>query len=642
MCGIVGVLTFEEAPPVDLVSLEAATDLMVYRGPDDRGVEAGVQWGLGFRRLSILDLSPKGHQPMRTRDGSAWIIFNGEIYNYLDLRAELEAAGERFESTGDAEVLLYWLRRHGASGLARINGMFALAFLDLRGRKLLLARDRAGQKPLLYTQDREKFVFASTIKSVITAGQIKPEVDELALNQYFCFNYVPAPRTIFKDIKKLQPGHYLEVHFERSEEAIQRPYWQLAFDPLPGRSDAQWAEEVEDLLADAVARRLVSDVPVGTFLSGGLDSSLITALAVASHAREDLIAFTVGFDEQPWDESGVAASVAGRYHLAHCVTRLEPDALDVLPELVWHYEEPFADASAVPTYYLCKAASKEATVFLSGDGGDEIFAGYRRYLTAHEAAWLDRIPPPIRAALFSALAGVTPVHSLTHQRARRAAMPTWKRYATHTVFPGDPLNLFPLASPWRRSEEEITDFLYELARQAAHLDPLSRLQYLDFKLYLSNDILVKVDRASMAHSIEVRCPLLDYRLVELAARIPARQHLAGGRGKRIIRHIAEKKLPRAALDHKKHGFGVPLSVWFQGKTLDRIERYFSSSESRARGFYDTKAVPQLFAWMRNGRGRDLSHVLWRLLFFEAWCRQFLDGDTKELAGRAPVAEKSVM
>ena len=216
------------------------------------------------------------------------------------------------------------------------------------------------------------------------------------MNQYFCFNYVPAPRTIFKDIQKLKPGHYLEVPFDQSEETAQRSYWQLQFDPLVGRSDAQWAEEVESLLSDAVARRLMSDVPVGTFLSGGLDSSLITALAVESHARSDLMAFTVGFDEQAWDESGVAASVARHYDLAHHVTRLEPDALDVLPELVWHYEEPFADSSAVPTYYLCKAASEKATVFLSGDGGDEIFAGYRRYLTAKKTAWLDRIPHPIR------------------------------------------------------------------------------------------------------------------------------------------------------------------------------------------------------------------------------------------------------
>jgi len=563
---------------------------------------------------------------MRARDGSAWLVFNGEIYNYRELRTELEAEGYIFSSTGDAEVLLHWLRHHGADGLKRLNGMFALAFLDLRERKLMLARDRVGVKPLLYHFDSERITFGSEIKAIVAAANLQPEVDKLAVTQYFCFNYVPAPRTIFRGIHKLEPGHFIELSLDRpSQEIRPQRFWQIRFDPLLGRSDGEWVEEIESLLSDAVSLRLASDVPVGVFLSGGLDSSLVTALAVASHQRRALVAFTVGFSEAEWDESSVASSVARHCGIAHHVQTLQPDAWEVLSDLVWHYEEPFADSSSVPTYYLCQAAAKHATVFLSGDGGDEAFAGYGRYQSARATDWLDNIAAPFRQGGFSALASITPISSLTHYRALRAAMPKWKRHATQCNFPGDPLNLFPLAPELQRlRENEIAGFLYDIAREADDLDPESRLQYIDYRLYLSNDILVKVDRASMAHSIEVRSPFLDYRLIELAARIPSQQQYQGNQGKRILWQLAPKYLPQPALTHRKQGFGLPLPLWFRGEALRRVEEILTSRAALERGFYDLKAIKQLIDWQQRGRGRDLSHVLWRLLFFEEWARQFVD------------------
>ncbi len=629
MCGLAGAISFDTGRPVDRRFLVAAAEAMRHRGPDDQHVEMGANWGLAFRRLSILDRSARGRQPMTDDAGQCWLVFNGEIYNFRELRGELEALGARFDSSGDAQVLLQALKTWGKEAIPRLNGMFAIAFLDLRRRTLLLARDRLGQKPLLYFRDQSQLLFASELSAFRLARGVEARVDPVAVSQYFGFNYVPSPRTILRDVWKVPPGHCLEVPLDRPSAAEPRPYWELRFHEEEGRSADVCVDAVAQALEDAVRLRLVSDVPVGTLLSGGLDSGLITAMA-AGGDRPDLVAFTVGFREDEWDESGAAADVARHYGMEHRVGVMETDAWQVLPELVRYYGEPFADSSAVPTYSLCRMAAEHATVFLSGDGGDEAFAGYRRYQSAQSMRWLDRIPLPARRVASAMLSKLLPREHLYHRRALKLGLPNWQRAFAHSVFADDPMNLLPLSRDVAVTHEQLMEPLLSLEHEIVGLPLMSMLQYLDYRLYLSNDILVKVDRASMAHSIEVRSPFLDHRLVELAARIPPRLQVGPEGGKAMLRPLAETYLPSGSLKLPKQGFGIPFSEWFRGPALDEIQEILTDPAVEQSGLYDPDAVRRLLHLQRVG-ARDFSHDLWRLMFFQEWYRGFSEDIPSGLA-----------
>lgn len=601
-----------------------------HRGPDDAGWESGERWGLGFRRLSILDLSPAGHQPMRSACGRHWLVFNGEIYNYVELREELRTAGCVFSGTSDTAVLLQLLMREGVRALSKLNGMFALAWIDLTERRFLLARDRLGVKPLYYAPRGSSLVFASELKGLLGWPGARPDVDPSAIVEYLALGYLAGDRAIFSGVRKLPPGSHLSGRLDDAGAAVPVRYWNLelgaaAESAAPAR---EADEELESLLEDAVRLRLRSDVPVGVFLSGGIDSGLVAALA-ARHGAPT--AFTVGFNEPEFDESVLAGAVARHAGLPHRIVPAREATLGAIDRLAWHFDEPFGDSSALPTFLLCEAAAEHATVFLAGDGGDEAFGGYRRYIEANRHEWAARLPA-MGGAMLRAASRVLPRESPLAFRLRKLALPDQGFAAAFDALPEDPMlrellheNLRPLAAAAGRP-------LWAAWSRSAGRSLVARQQQLDYDLYLPEDILTKVDRASMAHSIEVRSPFLDYRVVEWAARLPRAALLDGQRGKLPLRTLATKLLPPANAAARKRGFGVPLAAWFRAEEGQAFLRdRLLSSTARLRGWWDVATVARMCERHLSGRGRDFSALLWRLLMLEAWARWYVDGD-RYLAG----------
>lgn len=624
MCGIAG---FADASPftshraeADFALAHRMCEVIRHRGPDDEGlhVESGV--GLGMRRLSIIDLTT-GHQPIHNEDETVWLVFNGEIYNYRELRTELEREGHRFYTSSDTETIVHAYEQWGEDCFARLRGMFGIALWDRSRRTLLLARDRAGIKPLHYTQHRDRLYFGSELKSLLAAGAVDGAIDFASLDHYFSFLYTPRDRSIFRGVHKLPPAHFLRW---RDGRASLHPYWQISATETFAGSEAEAAARLHEVLADAVRSHMVSDVPLGAFLSGGVDSSAVVGLMTKASDRP-VQTFSIGFDVAEFDELEHARTVAAHFNTDHHEFVVRPDGLSILDRLIEHFDEPFADSSAIPTWYVSEIARQHVTVVLSGDGGDELFGGYDRYLPHPKVEQFDRLPVPGRQALAGAVWPLLPHGVPGKNFLRHVARDENGRYI-------DSISLFHEDEKRALYSAEVRAALGRANAQAAlarHFDrfsalsPHSRMMRFDFETYLPEDVLTKVDRMSMAHSIESRVPLLDNEVIEFAASLPASMKIRDVRRKHILKEAIKGLVPDHILNRRKQGFGVPLGVWFKGGLTDVFADVLGSPRTRQRGYFQPAFIDRLVQEHLNGR-RDHTLRLWQLLIFELWHRQYVD------------------
>ncbi|HVI09868.1 MAG TPA: asparagine synthase (glutamine-hydrolyzing) [Candidatus Binatia bacterium] len=618
MCGICGIAKFDGAG-VRQEIVRRMADTLWHRGPDDAGYHFEPSLGLGHRRLSIIDLD-SGHQPLANEDESIWVVFNGEIYNYLELRSQLEGKGHRFRTRSDTEVIVHLYEEVGEDCFARLRGMFAIALWDRTRQQVLLARDRIGKKPLFYFHDHSQLIFGSELKAILAARPDLDRLDLTALADYFTFLYIPAPKSIYQDIRKVPAAHYMVF----SERGVRhQAYWDLRFDEVENRSEDQWAESIGNSLSEAVSVRLMSEVPLGAFLSGGVDSSAVAA-CMARLMDRPVTTCAVGFEEESYSEVRYAREAARHIGANYRQTIVRPDATAIVERLVWHYDEPFADSSAVPTYYVSKAAREHVTVALSGDGGDETFAGYKRY--AYDAAD-NRIrallPLGFRSSIVRPLANSYPPLEGAPRVLRgkaflqRLSQDPLEGYLARITTPIT-LRESLLSNDLKRQLQDYDPLeqFREHYRRADTNDLLSRIQYLDVKTYLTDDICVKVDRAGMAVSLEVRAPLLDHKLMELAARMPSHLKLRRGAGKYIFKKSVERLLPPGFLDRPKQGFAVPVAEWFRGELRDWARDTLFAAD----GLLDHECLQLL--WDRHqSRTQDHSAILWGIFMFRQWQRQ---------------------
>jgi asparagine synthase (glutamine-hydrolysing) len=640
MCGIAG---FADLSPPRTVSREQAARaaallrrmcaVIRHRGPDDEGIFVGEGVGLGMRRLAIIDLAA-GRQPTANEDGAVRVVFNGEIYNYRALRAELERRGHRFATASDTETIVHAYEEWGEAAFTRLRGMFAVALWDARARALVLARDRAGIKPLYYALAGGRLYFGSEIKALLATGAIEPALDPAAFDFYLSFLYTPPDRSIFRGIAKLPPGHLLRLEHGRAR--LER-YWEVPAEEREPASEEEAVEALREALRDAVRCHLVSDVPLGAFLSGGIDSSLVVAL-MAEASDRPVRTFSIGFDDPQHDELAWARLVAERFGTDHHEFVVRPDALAILDDLIDHFDEPFGDSSAIPTWYVSALAREHVTVVLSGDGGDELFGGYDRYVPHPRVAAFDRWAPPGARLLAGAVWPWLPHGTRGKNFLRRVARDERGRYLDAVgYFQRD--EKAALLAPELRRAIDGADAEAELARRFERFAALSwnaQMMLADFETYLPEDILVKVDRMSMAHSIESRVPLLDHEVVELAARLPARLKIRDGRRKDILKRAAARWLPPEILGRGKQGFAVPLGVWFRGGLTDLFSDVLRAPRTRQRGCFEPRFVERLLREHLAGR-RDHTLRLWALTVFELWHRRYLDAGLRAAAPPLPAA-----
>lgn len=628
MCGIAGVFYSNSARVPEQPILAALGSAIAHRGPDGEGFlrEAGV--GLVHRRLSIIDLAGGG-QPIANEDESVQVVFNGEIYNYQSLRAELESAGHRFRTRSDTEVLVHLYEERGERMVERLRGMFAFAIWDRRRRRLFLARDRVGIKPLYLYRDHEKLLFASEPKAILSYPGIAAEIDPESLESYLAFGVVPGPRSIFRGITKLPPAHTLMVESGHLDATPKR-YWRLKFEPDDRLSEDDWQEAVKDKFEESVRIHMVSDVPVGAFLSGGLDSSAV--VAVASRATpEPLRTFSVGFREQEFNELSFARTVSDRFQTRHHESVMEAKVEDLLDCLAHYYDEPFADASAVPTYLMAMSTAKHVKVVLTGDGGDELFGGYSRY--AHdlrEAAVRRSLPKWFRRGLVGPVARAWPQTEWLPRplRAKSAltnvSMDAAEAHAHSVSQCRAPLRrrlLAPDVVALLRGHDPELPFRMGYAEGRAN-DPLAGMLAADVNTFLPDDFLVKVDRATMAAGLEARPPLLDHELLELAARIPSRFKVRNGETKSIFKKVCLNYLPREVVYRKKHGFDVPTDRWMRGPLRERFQDCVLDRGSRISGLIDQAEAERLFEQHVKGV-RRAGQILWSLLVLSHWAERYL-------------------
>lgn len=615
MCGIIGVVSRSESEVPSQAIGEAMNAAIVHRGPDDGGLHREPRAMLGMRRLAIIDLAG-GHQPMYSDDRRLVLVFNGEVYNFRRLRRELEALGQRFRTDSDSEVILAAYLAWGRDAVPRLEGMFAFAIWDGREGRLLLARDRLGKKPLFVREHAGQLGFASELKSLLALPDFAREVDTGALPAYFAFGYVPTPHSIFRGVRKLPPGHFAE--FDARGYREQR-YWQPTFTPGFTGSEAEATEQLAGLLDAAVADRLVADVPFGAFLSGGLDSSVVVAL-MARQMTQPVKTFSIGFREKRYSELSDARRVADHLGTEHHELVVEPDATALVERLVWHLDEPFADASALPTYLVSELASRHVKMVLSGDGGDEAFAGYERYLKLLSLERLGVLRAPAASAL--RVAGqLLPGRAGFRLRriGERLGLPLADRYLSGVAL-SRPAQTEALIGAAGREGYAALRGLFRADDRRPVLD---RIIDVDLHSYLPDDILVKLDRMSMAASIEGRAPLLDHRVVEFALRLPVAMRVRDGRGKHLLREVARRWLPADVLDKPKQGFGIPLDEWFRGPLGGMAADLMASRAFRERGWVRPGAAEDL---LRRHRGGSENHAesLWQVLCLEIWARRFLD------------------
>ncbi len=617
MCGIAGFRLLNGiAHPA---AVEAMCSQIRHRGPDDQGIYVDQGCGIGMRRLSIIDLST-GHQPISNEDGSVWVVFNGEIYNYPELRDRLIRQGHRFRTHSDTETLVHLYEQEGVDGLAALRGMFAFCIWDARERKMLLARDRFGKKPLYYAATPEGMYFGSELKCLRVAG-VPLEIDSEALRLYFQFGYIPDPRSPFRAVKKLRPGGWLT--YDAAGRVRQGVYWKLpepAAEAPAGLDEAQARLRLGELFDEAVRLRLISDVPLGAFLSGGIDSGSVVA-SMALQSKEPVRTFSIGFEETGFNELPLARLVAQRHKTEHHEAVVRPDSLSLLPTLVRHFDEPFGDSSAIPTYIVSQFAAQHVKVCLSGDGGDELFAGYSVFFEQAKLRWADRIPQGLRRALLR-FSEALPYSFYGKNYLRMIAQPT----AVERFFESEGTPYFirqRLLQPEWMLPADGAYLTREFAEclLPADADILLQVLYFETAATLTGDMLVKVDRMSMANSLEVRCPLLDHKLAEFAAALPPAWKMRNGKGKRILVDALSGRLPPELLDQPKRGFGVPLPIWFRGSLREFLADHLLGSRFLNRGMVSPEFVRYLIDEHQSGR-RDNAMWLWRLLALELWFEDY--------------------
>lgn len=633
MCGIVGIVDTRGKREIDRQLLDRMNESQHHRGPDEGGlhIEPGV--GLGHRRLSIIDLS-SGQQPLFNEDGSVVVAYNGEIYNYPELMAELIELGHTFRTHCDTEVIVHAWEQWGESCVERFRGMFAFGLWDRNKSTLFLARDRLGVKPFYYAMLNDgMFIFSSELKALLAHPELSREMDPHAIEDYFSYGYVPEPKTIFKGALKLAPGHTLTL---RVGEALAQPhqYWDVPFNSQEPISEDEAQEELIIRLREAVKIRLVAEVPLGAFLSGGVDSSGVVAM-MSGLMNEPVNTCSISFGDPKFNESPYAKKVADRYGTAHHVEQVDKDDFDLIDTLAALYDEPFADSSAIPTYRVCELAKKRVTVALSGDGGDENLAGYRRYRWhMYEERLRSTIPLAARKPIFGALGHLYPKADWAPKVFR--AKSTFEALARdsvegyfHTVsIMGDKMRQRLFSDSFKRDLQgyHAVNVLQRHADNCPSDDPLSHVQYLDLKTYLVGDILTKVDRASMAHALEVRVPLLDHKLVEWMSGLPPSLKLRGNEGKYVFKKALERYLPEDILYRDKMGFSVPIASWFRGPLRQRVKDALLGETLTNTGIFDRSFLEEMLDHHQSGR-RDYSAPLWTLLMFEAFLRN-LDGQRR--------------
>lgn len=633
MCGICGVVG---RPDERLIKNMLAR--IAHRGPDDEGVyiaetSSEDRVGLGHRRLSIIDLSTAGHEPMSDSDGRLWLTFNGEIYNFKELRRELEGLGHRFKSNSDSEVVIYAYLEWGRDCLTRFNGMFAFAIWDVRDESLFLARDRLGIKPLYYAETPAGFAFASEVKALLAIPGIERAPDLAALDQFMTFLWTPDPKTAFRGVSKLPPASYLVY---RNHEARVSEYWDLKFDEDDSIIEMEWIERVRDQLTCSVRGQMLADVPLGAFLSGGIDSSAIIAL-MSSFSDEKPTTYTFGFRSEDLrydileDDMKYARIVGEQFKTDYHEAYLEPQVMDLLPKLVYHMDEPVADPAIITSYLICKSARERLTVLLSGMGGDEVFAGYPRHAAVKIAEAYNLIPSFLSRPLVDAMPGgrpgrLTALFRNTKKLARSAALPARERYLGFGTYFTDAEKgeLYTGDLALRALEFDAYADHHRYFDRVSNEDFINQMLYVDMKTFLPCLNLTYTDKTSMANSMEVRVPLLDHELIELTARIPAGLKLKGLTGKYILKRAAEAWLPREIIHRKKAGFSAPVRAWLVRDLRDMVEDLLSERNIRARGYFNYKFVRQLLDDNLSGR-EDNSLKVFQLLTLELWHRAFMDG-----------------
>jgi asparagine synthase (glutamine-hydrolysing) len=626
MCGIAGFISKDKnAPkPEREMLLDKMCRVIEYRGPDEQGLAVEGRAALGMRRLSIIDLKT-GQQPIYNEDGSLFIVFNGEIYNYRELKKELESLGHRFKTNSDTETILRAYEEFGTACLEKLRGMFAFAIWSEKDESLFIARDRVGKKPLFYAvTEKGNFVFGSELKVLLAHGEISKEIDYSALDAYLTFGYVPEEFCIFKDVRKLAPGHFLIF---KDGKVRTEKYWDFNYGKIENlKTEDEYAEKLRELIRESVEIRLISEVPLGAFLSGGIDSSTIVGM-MSQVSEKPVKTFSIGFNEDTFDELKYARIAAKHFNTEHHEFIVTPDLVEIVDELAWHFDEPFADPSALPTFMVSKMARDFVTVVLSGDGGDELFAGYTRYVTDKKRSGLEKLPLGLRKNLLKPLSASLPHGAKGKNYLYNISLESIDRYIDSVSHFGKlgKKSLYAKAflanqnGNFGRSEEVFR----RIAESVSTGNATDNLLYLDSKTYLPGDILTKVDRMSMASSLEARVPLLDHKLIEFVTQIPTDLKLKGLETKYIFRKAVRSIVPDAILNRPKQGFGVPINEWINLQLRDRIHETLSERKTLERGYFDAKYIKVLLD-EHAAKRRDHSYSLWILYMLELWHRQFLD------------------
>jgi asparagine synthase (glutamine-hydrolysing) len=621
MCGIAGFIDRQRSRSNEDSErlIERMCLVISHRGPDDQGTMLRDGVALGMRRLSIIDLGG-GHQPISNEDGQVTVVFNGEIYNYLELRRELISCGHVFQTSSDTETIVHAYEEYGENCVDHFRGMFAFALWDTRERSLFIGRDRVGKKPLYYTlSSNGEFVFGSELKSLLEHPSVEREIDPEAVDAYLSFGYVPDPLSIFRGIKKLPPGHFLT--FKDGQVSVEE-YWDFSYEEGPVSSEEEYLEELRSLLDEAVRIRLVSDVPLGAFLSGGVDSSTVVGL-MSRHMSQPVKTFSIGYHEDSYDELKYARLAAKHFGTDHHEFIVTPDICDVVDQLVWHFDEPFADSSAIPTYMVSKLAREHVTVVLSGDGGDELFAGYTRYVVDRKRSGFANVPSFLRRGVMQPISQRMPHGAWGRNYIYNVALDPLDRYldsvSIFTRLNKDSLYSGDFRSNLNGNHDSALDGFSRYASRVKTGDPLDQMLYIDSKTYLPGDILTKVDRMSMAASLEARVPFLDHKLIEFVTRIPASMKMKGLETKYILKRAIGDLVPTEILDRPKQGFGVPIQQWINNQLRERIHETLTEPRARQRGYVQSRYVDLLLDEHERGR-RDHSSRLWALFIFELWHR----------------------
>ncbi|HEX9960774.1 MAG TPA: asparagine synthase (glutamine-hydrolyzing) [Pyrinomonadaceae bacterium] len=627
MCGIVGIVN-QISRPVEREILEKMNRAILHRGPDEDGFYVNENAGMAMRRLAIIDLAG-GQQPMHNPSKTAWLVFNGEIYNFQELRADLEKRGHEFYTDSDTEIILHLYDEYGADCLSFLRGMFALAIWDEREKSLFLARDRVGKKPILYShRPNGDLIFGSEFQALLEHPDIDREVDTEAIHQYLTFSCVPAPLTAFRQIRKLEPGHWLR--WKNGEIKTQR-YWTPDFSNKIKITEEEAVEETLRILREATKMRLISEVPLGAFLSGGVDSSTVVAL-MAEASEKPVKTFSIGFEEQDFSELKYARRVAEHIGAEHHEFIVKPDAIEVLPTLVEHYGEPFADSSAIPTFYVSKETRKHVTVALNGDGGDETFAGYERYFAIQLAEKYKKIPAILRKSVIEPAAAFLPTSMGQHSRVKSAknflavsSMPKANLYLRWMSAINEDLKteLYTENFKQKTSADSTASVLQNWFSKANGAGAIDAMLLTDTMTYLPNDLLVKVDIASMANSLEARSPFLDHKVIEFAASLPEKIKVRGTETKYLLKKAASRVVPREVLYRRKMGFGIPVGYWLRNEMKDFMFETLLSEKSFKRGLFKPETVQRLVA-EHVAEKQNHTYPLWTLLMLELWFRQMID------------------